>query len=136
MQTASLKSSRLDGVHRTSTSESEEIMDPVFAERRYGREDILALLRKDMKPPDGLDQCPFYLEKPQTPIILSGLNDTEQVKSILKFLELFSSQFVASATKYQLKQGAKCGESRRMAEQREQRAARQSAASKSMDIDT
>lgn len=54
-------------------------MDPVFANNRYGREDILALLVKDLKPPNGLSHCPFFVEKAQTPIILQSLNDTELV---------------------------------------------------------
>ncbi|KAI1727466.1 GYF domain-containing protein [Ditylenchus destructor] len=58
---------------------SQEMMDPVFAKNRYGREDLLALMGKvSTKPPDGLEQCPFFMEKPQTPIILLALNDTEQ----------------------------------------------------------
>lgn len=61
-------------------------MDPVFAQHRYGREDILALMGKDTKPPDGLEKCPFFVEKCQTPIILLPLNDTELVLyNILKY---------------------------------------------------
>lgn len=45
---------------------------------RYGREDLLALMGKDAKPPpDGLSQCPFFVEKAQTPIILLPLSEAE-----------------------------------------------------------
>ena len=60
----------------------QEVMDPVFAQHRYGREDILALIRKDTKPPDGLSQCPFFTEKPLTPIILTDFNETELVSAL------------------------------------------------------
>jgi hypothetical protein len=57
------------------------MMDPIFAKHRYGREDILALIPKDQTaPPEGLQKCPFFVEKPLTPIILTGLNETELVR--------------------------------------------------------
>lgn len=34
---------------------------------------------KDIKPPDGLSRCPFFVEKAQAPIILQSLNETELV---------------------------------------------------------
>lgn len=55
------------------------MITPVFANHRYGREDILALEPKGTKPPDGLYKCPFLVEEGQSPIILTSLNDTELV---------------------------------------------------------
>ncbi|KAI6242999.1 hypothetical protein M3Y99_00210700 [Aphelenchoides fujianensis] len=57
-------------------AESTEMIDPIFAKHRYGREDLLALIRAS-KPSEGLDQCPFYIETPLTPITLTPLNETE-----------------------------------------------------------
>lgn len=70
-----------NGMHRTSNEEEDvEMMDPIFAKHRYGREDILALIPKDSKgPPDGLRSCPYFVERPQMPIILSPLTEAEQV---------------------------------------------------------
>lgn len=65
-----------------------EMMDPIFAKYRYGREDILALVpSKDYKvPPDGLQKCPYFSDRPQLPIILTTLNETEQVSSKLEII--------------------------------------------------
>lgn len=52
---------------------------PVFAKHRYGREDILAMMQKSTRPPDGLRKCQFFVEEGQLPIILSILNETEMV---------------------------------------------------------
>jgi len=60
-------------------------MDTVFANHRYGREDILALMSKDIKPPDGLKDCPFFVENAQTPMILMPLNEIELVIFLLRF---------------------------------------------------
>lgn len=58
----------------------QEMAEPIFAKNRYGREDILALIPKDSKaPPAGLQQCPYFTVNPQPPIILTNLNETEQV---------------------------------------------------------
>ncbi|KAI6178865.1 hypothetical protein M3Y98_00547900 [Aphelenchoides besseyi] len=82
MQTGPLKMPKPNGsVHRVSTedddSASQEMIEPVFANNRFGREDLLALIRNDSKPPDGIQQCPFFTDKPLTPIILSSLSETE-----------------------------------------------------------
>ncbi|VDK76418.1 unnamed protein product [Onchocerca ochengi] len=53
------------------------IADPIFVKNRYGREDLLALLSKDVHPPDGLDKCQFYVSAAQKPIVLTPLSDTE-----------------------------------------------------------
>uniref|UniRef100_A0A915Q3H9 GYF domain-containing protein n=1 Tax=Setaria digitata TaxID=48799 RepID=A0A915Q3H9_9BILA len=53
------------------------IADPIFVKNRYGREDLLALLSKDVHPPDGLDKCQFYVVTAQKPIVLTPLSDTE-----------------------------------------------------------
>ncbi|CAG9538204.1 unnamed protein product [Cercopithifilaria johnstoni] len=53
------------------------IADPIFVKNRYGREDLLALLFKDVHPPDGLDKCHFYVPAAQKPIVLTPLSDTE-----------------------------------------------------------
>uniref|UniRef100_A0A0R3S1L7 GYF domain-containing protein n=1 Tax=Elaeophora elaphi TaxID=1147741 RepID=A0A0R3S1L7_9BILA len=53
------------------------IADPIFVKNRYGREDLLALLSKDLHPPDGLDKCHFYVPAAQKPIALTPHSDTE-----------------------------------------------------------
>ncbi|VDK82830.1 unnamed protein product [Litomosoides sigmodontis] len=53
------------------------VADPVFVKNRYGREDLLALLFKDMHPPDGLDKCHFFVPTAQKPIVLMSLSDIE-----------------------------------------------------------
>ncbi|VIO95044.1 Uncharacterized protein BM_BM2317 [Brugia malayi] len=53
------------------------IADPVFVKNRYGREDLLALLSKDVHPPYGLDKCQFFISAAQKPIVLTPLSDTE-----------------------------------------------------------
>lgn len=55
------------------------VADPVFVKNRYGREDLLALLFKDVHPPDGLDKCHFFVPAAQKPIVLMPLSDTETV---------------------------------------------------------
>lgn len=57
------------------------VADPIFVKNRYGREDLLALLSKDVRPPDGLEECPFYVSAVQKPIVLTPLSDTETVIS-------------------------------------------------------
>lgn len=52
---------------------------PVFAEHRYGREDILALQPQGTRPPDGLLNCPFVIMDGQGPIILMAPTEAEQV---------------------------------------------------------
>ena len=70
-------------------------MAPIFAQHRYGREDILAMLPKSTEPPDGLLKCQFFVEEVQLPIILSSLNETELVSfpffSISLFIDFFFS---------------------------------------------
>uniref|UniRef100_A0A1I8EIE4 GYF domain-containing protein n=1 Tax=Wuchereria bancrofti TaxID=6293 RepID=A0A1I8EIE4_WUCBA len=53
------------------------IADPIFVKNRYGREDLLALLSKDVHPPYGLDKCQFFISAAQKPIVLTPLSDTE-----------------------------------------------------------
>uniref|UniRef100_A0A914CP19 Uncharacterized protein n=1 Tax=Acrobeloides nanus TaxID=290746 RepID=A0A914CP19_9BILA len=72
------RAARMDRTNRVSVSNDEELMPPVFAKNRYGREDILALIGKGTKPPDGLDKCPFFVESPQAPIILQQLSEIEE----------------------------------------------------------
>jgi hypothetical protein len=60
------------------------MMEPIFAKHRYGH-DILALIPKDSKPPDGLESCPFFVDRPQVPIVETKLNETELV-SLLNIL--------------------------------------------------
>lgn len=54
-------------------------MDPILSKYRYGREDLLALMGKEIKIPEGLKDCPFFVEKALDPIILSPLSETELV---------------------------------------------------------
>lgn len=49
----------------------------VFAKYRYGREDMIALSQRDAGPPEGLDNCPFFVSKPQEPIVRTPLTDAE-----------------------------------------------------------
>ncbi|CAD5212201.1 unnamed protein product [Bursaphelenchus okinawaensis] len=77
MQTTAPKAPRPNGISRAAEEDTGEMVEPVFAKHRYGREDILALKPRDSKPPDGLSVCPFFVEKPLVPIILSDLNETE-----------------------------------------------------------
>ncbi|KAH7698208.1 GYF domain containing protein [Aphelenchoides avenae] len=57
---------------------SQEMATPVFAKNRYGREDLLALMAKDVPPPDGLEKCKYISEQPQTPVVLTGQTESEQ----------------------------------------------------------
>uniref|UniRef100_A0A1I7SWG7 GYF domain-containing protein n=1 Tax=Bursaphelenchus xylophilus TaxID=6326 RepID=A0A1I7SWG7_BURXY len=77
MQTSAPKTPRPNGISRAAEEDTGEMIEPVFAKYRYGREDILALNPRDSKPPDGLEGCPFFMEKALTPIILTELNETE-----------------------------------------------------------
>jgi hypothetical protein len=52
---------------------------PIFVKNRYGREDLLALLTKDVKPPDGLEMCPFYGATMQKPVTLLSFTELETV---------------------------------------------------------
>lgn len=72
---------------------------PVFAQHRYGREDILAMMPKSTRPPDGLRKCQFFVEEGQLPIILSSLNETELVSFRLLVL-IPHPKFSALTTKY------------------------------------
>ena len=55
---------------------------PVFAKHRYGREDVLAMMPKNTRPPDNLHCCPFFVEQAQRPIILSNLSEAELVSAL------------------------------------------------------
>uniref|UniRef100_A0A0N5B171 GYF domain-containing protein n=1 Tax=Syphacia muris TaxID=451379 RepID=A0A0N5B171_9BILA len=55
------------------------LSEPIFVRNRYGREDLLALLPKDSKYPDGLQKCQFFIEIPQQPIVLTPLTEAETV---------------------------------------------------------
>ncbi|CAD6194446.1 unnamed protein product [Caenorhabditis auriculariae] len=45
---------------------------------RYTREELLILAPKDSRPPDGLVECPFFVELAQPPIDTQPLSDLEQ----------------------------------------------------------
>ena len=46
----------------------------------YGREDLLAMMGKiNIQAPGGLEKCPFFVEKPQTPIVLMPSTEAEMV---------------------------------------------------------
>lgn len=74
------------------------MMDPILSKYRYGREDLLALMGKDVKLPEGIKDCPFFVEKAQDPIILGPFTETELV---FFFLYFFLQNFIASSTKHQ-----------------------------------
>uniref|UniRef100_A0AC35GPF0 Uncharacterized protein n=1 Tax=Panagrolaimus sp. PS1159 TaxID=55785 RepID=A0AC35GPF0_9BILA len=79
MQTTPLRIDK-GSFHRGSDSDDlskMEMIAPVFAKHRYGREDILAMMQKSTRPPDGLRKCQFFVEESQLPIIFSILNETE-----------------------------------------------------------
>lgn len=67
------------------------MVEPVFAERRYGREDILAMMPKDSQPPDGLSNCPFFVEKALPPIIMTDWNEVELVWKQRRLSHVFSA---------------------------------------------
>ncbi|WKX97599.1 hypothetical protein Q1695_013342 [Nippostrongylus brasiliensis] len=53
---------------------------PVFVKNRYGREDMLALMGDAVghPPPEGLQNCPFYVEEALPPIVCYPLSELEQ----------------------------------------------------------
>ncbi|CAJ0932345.1 unnamed protein product, partial [Mesorhabditis belari] len=52
---------------------------PVFVEHRYGREDLLALVGKDSRPPEGLERCQeLFVEQCQQPVSIYPLSEREQ----------------------------------------------------------
>ncbi|EYC17752.1 hypothetical protein Y032_0029g1850 [Ancylostoma ceylanicum] len=53
---------------------------PVFVKNRYGREDMLALMGDTAghPAPEGLQNCPFYVEEALPPIVCYPLSDLEQ----------------------------------------------------------
>ncbi|KAK6735093.1 hypothetical protein RB195_018345 [Necator americanus] len=53
---------------------------PVFVKNRYGREDMLALMgdAAGHPAPEGLRNCPFYVEEALPPIVCYPLSDLEQ----------------------------------------------------------
>uniref|UniRef100_A0A0K0DNM0 GYF domain-containing protein n=1 Tax=Angiostrongylus cantonensis TaxID=6313 RepID=A0A0K0DNM0_ANGCA len=53
---------------------------PVFVKNRYGREDMLALMgdAAGHRAPEGLRDCPFYVEEALQPIVCYPLSDLEQ----------------------------------------------------------
>ncbi|RCN25250.1 hypothetical protein ANCCAN_29039 [Ancylostoma caninum] len=55
---------------------------PVFVKNRYGREDMLALMGDTAghPAPEGLQNCPFYVEEALPPIVCYPLSDLEQVR--------------------------------------------------------
>nr|CAD2162352.1 unnamed protein product [Meloidogyne enterolobii] len=57
---------------------AEEPCDPIFAKHSYGREDLLAMRGKDgVKPPFGIERCPFFVESSLTPVVLLPLTEIE-----------------------------------------------------------
>lgn len=66
---------------------------PVFAKNRYGREDLLALMAKDVPPPDGLEKCKYISEQPQTPVVLTGQTESEQVRTVSQLHTLIFEYF-------------------------------------------
>nr|CAD2194750.1 unnamed protein product [Meloidogyne enterolobii] len=57
---------------------AEEPCDPIFAKHSYGREDLLAMRGKDgVKPPSGIEKCPFFVESSLTPVVLLPLTEIE-----------------------------------------------------------
>ena len=55
------------------------LASPIFVKNRYGREDLLALLTKDVRPPDGLDNCQFFVPNMQKPVTLLTFTELETV---------------------------------------------------------
>ncbi|CAJ0607334.1 unnamed protein product [Cylicocyclus nassatus] len=53
---------------------------PIFVKNRYGREDMLALMgdAAGHPAPEGLQNCPFYVEEALPPIVCYPLSDLEQ----------------------------------------------------------
>uniref|UniRef100_A0A1I8B3N2 GYF domain-containing protein n=1 Tax=Meloidogyne hapla TaxID=6305 RepID=A0A1I8B3N2_MELHA len=52
--------------------------DPIFAKHSYGREDLLAMRGKDgVKPPVGIEKCPFFVESSLTPVVLLPFTEIE-----------------------------------------------------------
>ncbi|PAV83480.1 hypothetical protein WR25_00002 [Diploscapter pachys] len=58
--------------------DSQLISDPIFLQHRYGREDLLALVPRASQPPGGLQACPYFIDRPQCPIVTTPLTELEQ----------------------------------------------------------
>lgn len=57
---------------------ADETCDPIFAKHSYGREDLLAMRGKDgVKPPVGIEKCPFFVESSLTPVVLLPFTEIE-----------------------------------------------------------
>ena len=61
--------------------------DPIYAKYSYGREDLLALNKIDVniKPPSGIEQCLFYTDELQKPILLQPQTENELVIFFLNY---------------------------------------------------
>ncbi|CAB3404280.1 unnamed protein product [Caenorhabditis bovis] len=66
---------------RISASDDQEeypLSAPVLSNFRYDREELLALVPKESSPPEGLRDCPFFVEISQDPVANNPLTDQEQ----------------------------------------------------------
>ena len=58
----------------------------------YGREDLLAMRGKDgMKPPAGIEKCPFFVESSLTPVVLLPFTEIEMVPFRILLLLIYLS---------------------------------------------
>ncbi|KJH43574.1 GYF domain protein [Dictyocaulus viviparus] len=67
-------------VRGTKSPPDNTLAAPVFVKNRYGREDLLALMgdASGHPAPEGLQNCPFYVEEALQPIVCYPLSDLEQ----------------------------------------------------------
>nr|CDJ92445.1 GYF domain containing protein [Haemonchus contortus] len=65
---------------RSPKTQDYPVAAPIFVKNRYGREDMLALMGEGAghPPPEGLQNCPFYVEEALPPIVCYPLSDLEQ----------------------------------------------------------
>ncbi|KAK6029418.1 GYF domain protein [Ostertagia ostertagi] len=65
---------------RSPKTQDYPVAAPIFVKNRYGREDMLALMgdAAGHPPPEGLQNCPFYVEEALPPIVCYPLSDLEQ----------------------------------------------------------
>ncbi|VDM52827.1 unnamed protein product [Angiostrongylus costaricensis] len=78
--TPAVGSPQQNSFHPSWSAADNSASAPVFVKNRYGREDMLALMgdAAGHPAPEGLRDCPFYVEEALQPIVCYPLSDLEQ----------------------------------------------------------
>lgn len=80
-----------------------QLSQPVLSKNRYGREEVLVLMPPNPRAPNGLSNCPFFVEVPREPLAHTSPSDLEEVSKICySSISLFGLAF---ANEHQLFEG-------------------------------